>query len=55
MQEVETIEEFNGRPFDIANDIFVFGEKMCNPVKTLYSKILYKYAQFNEMKIFPYS
>ena len=26
----------------------------CNPVKTLYSKIMYKYAQLNEMKTFSY-
>ena len=26
----------------------------CNPTKTLYSKIMYKYEQFNEMKTFPY-
>ena len=26
----------------------------CNPAKTLYSKIMYKYAQFNEMRTFSY-
>ena len=25
----------------------------CNPAKTLYSKIMYKYAQFIEMKTIP--
>ena len=30
------------------------GGRICNPAKTLYSKIMYKYAQFNEMKTFPY-
>ena len=25
----------------------------CNPVNTLYSRIMYNYAQFNKMKIFP--
>ena len=26
----------------------------CNPAKTLYSKIMYKYAQINEMRTFSY-
>ena len=25
----------------------------CNPVNTLYSRIMYNYAQFNKIKIFP--
>ena len=32
--------------------LFVNG--LCNPAKTLYSKIMYKYAQFNEMRTFSY-
>ena len=26
---------------------------ICNPVNTLYSRIIYNYAQFNKMRIFP--
>ena len=26
----------------------------CNPAKTLYSKIMYRYTQFNKMKVFSY-
>ena len=29
-------------------------EVKCNPAKTLYSKIIYKYAQINEMNTFSY-
>ena len=30
------------------------GGRICNPAKTLYSKIMYKYAQINEMRTFSY-
>ena len=29
------------------------GGGICNPVNTLYSRIMYNYAQFNKMRIFP--
>ena len=40
--------------YDFEDEIKLKGGRICNPVKTLYSKIMYKYAQFNEMKTFPH-